>query len=165
MKLIKVLDIVNQIEKSSFLKIIDNISSDLRTSNKEIDKILSECEGEIKNIDNVNIVKLFHLSKTKFADLVDKKLQFNDFEVYRIAGDFETSYGTILIFPPKPKTPSLKGAAKQVVSTLSPIVLTAKKFVKSYSRPGWNWTFGLFKLGIQPKNEVIDEKASQAYSV
>ena len=49
--------------------------------NKEIDKILSECEGEIKNIDNVNIVKIFQLSKTKFADLVDKKLQFNDFQL------------------------------------------------------------------------------------
>ena len=81
MKLIKILDIVNQIEKSSFLKIIDNLSSELRTSDKEIDKILSECEGQIKNIDNVNIVKLFNLVKPQFKNLLDNKLQFNDFQL------------------------------------------------------------------------------------
>ncbi len=81
MKLIKILDIVNQIEKSSFLKIIDTLSSKLRISNKEIDKILSECEGQIKNIDNDNIVKLFHLTKPQFANLIDEKLQFNNFQL------------------------------------------------------------------------------------
>ena len=30
------------------------------------------------------------------------------------------------------------------------------------SCPGWNWTFGLIKLGSQSKSEVVDEKASQA---
>ncbi len=81
MKLIKILDIVNQIEKSSFLKIIDNLSSELRISNKEIDKILSECEGQIKNIDNDNILKLFQLTKSQFANLIDEKLQFNNFQL------------------------------------------------------------------------------------
>ncbi len=37
MRLMKILDIANQIEKSSFLKLIDTISSDLRKSNTSID--------------------------------------------------------------------------------------------------------------------------------
>ena len=59
MRLIKILDIINQIERSSFLKIIDNFSTNLRSLNKEIDTILAEGEDQIKNVDNENIVKLF----------------------------------------------------------------------------------------------------------
>ena len=63
------------------MKIIDNLSSEIRTSGKEIDKILSEYEGQIKNIDNANIVKLFNLTKPQFKNLLDNKLQFNDFQL------------------------------------------------------------------------------------
>jgi hypothetical protein len=40
MRFIKVLDTVNQIEKSSFYKILDTITNNLRESNKEINKTL-----------------------------------------------------------------------------------------------------------------------------
>jgi len=42
MKLSKVLDIVNQMEKSSFLKLIDTFSNDLKSSNNEIKEILEK---------------------------------------------------------------------------------------------------------------------------
>ncbi len=61
MRLMKILDIANQFEKSSFLKLIDTTSSDLRKSNTSIDKILTESEGGIKRIDNATVVKLFNL--------------------------------------------------------------------------------------------------------
>ncbi len=81
MRLIKILDTVTAIEKSSFLKIIDNLSSELRSSNSEIDKILSEGEDQIRNIDNTNIFKLFNLTKTQFSNLIEEKLQYNDFHL------------------------------------------------------------------------------------
>lgn len=81
MKLIRIIDMISQIEKSSFLKIIDNLSADLRTTNKEIEKILSESEGQIKNVDNDNIVKLFNLVKKGFRARIERKLQFNNFQL------------------------------------------------------------------------------------
>ena len=81
MRLIRILDIVNQIERSSFLKIIDNLSLDLKTTHKEIDKILSESEGQIKNVDNSNIVKLYNLVKKQFCDKIERELQFNNFHL------------------------------------------------------------------------------------
>jgi len=81
MRLIKILDLVTQIEKSSFLKIIDNLASGFRSSNSEIDKILSEGEDQIRNIDNANIFKLFNLTKDGFSNLIDEKLQYNDYHL------------------------------------------------------------------------------------
>jgi len=81
MKLFKILDIVNQIEKSSFLKILDNISNDLRGKNKEIDEILSDSEGQIKNIDDANIVKLVQHTKAEFTNDLNEKLQLCDFQL------------------------------------------------------------------------------------
>lgn len=42
MKLEKILDSVNSLEKNSFLKIIDNIISNVSKDYKEIEKILSK---------------------------------------------------------------------------------------------------------------------------
>ena len=55
MKLDKVLNSVNQIEKSSFLKIIDSISNEKRQSVPEINKILSGKTGGIKDIEYEDI--------------------------------------------------------------------------------------------------------------
>lgn len=81
MRLIKILDNVNQIEKSSFLKIMDNISSELRNDNNEIDAILSKGEDQIRNIDNANIVKLFNLTTSQISNLIREKLDYNDFQL------------------------------------------------------------------------------------
>ncbi|HOG43108.1 MAG TPA: hypothetical protein PLD55_03745 [bacterium] len=80
MKLSKVLDIVNQMEKSSFLKLIDNFSNDLKSSNNEIREILEKNGCPLKNIENENIVKLFNFSQDKFENLFEKTLNYNSFQ-------------------------------------------------------------------------------------
>ncbi|MDA3865447.1 MAG: hypothetical protein PF489_01720 [Salinivirgaceae bacterium] len=74
MKLEKILDNVNSLEKNSFLKIIDNIKSSNPKNSKEIDKILSESSNDLKSVDSINIAKVFGLVKDEFAEAV--KLEF-----------------------------------------------------------------------------------------
>jgi len=70
MKLEKILDNVNSLEKNSFLKIIDNIKSCNPRNSKEIDKILSESSIDLKSVDSINIAKVFNLVKNEFAETV-----------------------------------------------------------------------------------------------
>lgn len=81
MRLIKVLDLVNQIEKSSFLKILDGFSVELKNTTPQIDEILSECEGQLKNVDNQNIVNLFNLLKGKYAAHLNNRIKFSDYQL------------------------------------------------------------------------------------
>ena len=76
MKLERILDNVNSLEKNSFLKIIDNIKSSNPTNCKEIDKILSTGSNDLKNIDSINMAKVFDLVKNEFAETV--KTEFVD---------------------------------------------------------------------------------------
>jgi len=70
MRLEKILDNLNSFEKNSFLKIIDNIISSKPHNAKTIDKILSDTSKDLKNVDNINIAKVFHLILDEFADLI-----------------------------------------------------------------------------------------------
>lgn len=70
MKLEKILDNVNSLEKNSFLKIIDNIKSGSPRNSKEIDKILSDSSNDLKSVDSINIAKVFNLVKEEFAETV-----------------------------------------------------------------------------------------------
>ncbi len=70
MKLEKILDNINSLEKNSFLKIIDNIKSCNPKNSKEIDKILSDSSNNLKSVDSINIVKVFDLVKDEFAETV-----------------------------------------------------------------------------------------------
>jgi hypothetical protein len=70
MKLEKILDNLNSLEKNSFLKIIDTIKSDNPKNSKEIDKILSDSSNNLKGVDSINIAKVFELIKDEFADTV-----------------------------------------------------------------------------------------------
>jgi hypothetical protein len=70
MKLEKILDNVNSLEKNAFLKIIDNIKSGNPKNSKEIDKVLSERNNDLKNVDSINIAKVFNLVKDEFAKIV-----------------------------------------------------------------------------------------------
>jgi len=85
MKLLKLLDVVNQIEKSSFLKILDSCCNEVKkTDNKlcaQIDKILSEGEGQLKNVDNQNIVNLFNLLKDSYAKHLNEKIKYSDIQL------------------------------------------------------------------------------------
>lgn len=73
MKLEKILDNVNSLEKNSFLKIIDNIISNRPANHKEIEKILSENNNNLKGIDNINITKVFNLITDEFSNVVKQE--------------------------------------------------------------------------------------------
>ena len=81
MRLVKILDLVNQIEKSSFLKILDGFCLELKKTTPQIDKILSEGEGQLKNVDNQNIVNLFNLLKDRYSAHLFNKIKFSDFQL------------------------------------------------------------------------------------
>jgi hypothetical protein len=67
MKLERILDSINSLEKNSFLKIIDNIIASSPKKSKEIDKILSGNNNELKSCDNANISKVFNLITDEFT--------------------------------------------------------------------------------------------------
>jgi hypothetical protein len=67
MKLEKILDSTNSLEKNSFLKIVDNIIASTPKKIKEIDKILSGNNNELKSCDNANISKVFNLITDEFT--------------------------------------------------------------------------------------------------
>ncbi len=83
MRLMKILDIANQFEKSSFLRLIDTASSDLdlRKSNTSIDKILTESGGDIKKIDNASVVKLFNLIRPQLLDHYKEQMRYNEMQL------------------------------------------------------------------------------------
>ncbi|MDD2984587.1 MAG: hypothetical protein PHQ74_14495 [Crocinitomicaceae bacterium] len=71
MKLEKILDSLNSLEKNSFIKIIDNIVSNKPKNYKEIEKIISESDKlGLKNFDNVVISKIFDLITDEFAKII-----------------------------------------------------------------------------------------------
>jgi len=75
MKLEKVLNQLNSLEKNSFLKVIDNIISDNPKNKKGIDKIL-EGEEQLKNTDSANIAKIFSLINDEYLAQID--LEFSN---------------------------------------------------------------------------------------
>lgn len=74
MKLERILENLNSLEKNSFLKIIDNIKLSNPKNNKEIDKILSNINYDLKNADSINIAKVFELVSDEFVESV--KVEF-----------------------------------------------------------------------------------------
>jgi hypothetical protein len=71
MKLERILDNLNSFEKNSFLKIIDSIIVDGGPRNaKAIDKILTDSSKDLKNMDNINVAKVFNLVEDEFAECI-----------------------------------------------------------------------------------------------
>lgn len=70
MKLERILDSINSLEKNSFLKIVDNIIAGSPKKSKEIDKILSGNNNELKSCDNANISKVFNLITDEFTKTI-----------------------------------------------------------------------------------------------
>jgi len=70
MKLEKILDKLNSFEKNSFLKIIDSIISKNPKNTQKIERILSDTNKELKNVDNLNIARVFNLIEDEFAEFV-----------------------------------------------------------------------------------------------
>lgn len=67
MKLEKILDNLNSFEKNAFLKIIDSILADKPKNAQAIDKILTDSSRDLKNMDNINVAKVFGLVEDEFA--------------------------------------------------------------------------------------------------
>ena len=68
MKLDKILDKLNSLEKNAFLKIVDTIITSNPSNQKEVEKILSETDKGLKNADNINISKVFTLIEKEFTN-------------------------------------------------------------------------------------------------
>lgn len=68
MKLERILDNLNSFEKNSFLKIIDGILIDKPKNAQAIEKLLSDSSRDLKNMDNINISKVFSLVEDEFAE-------------------------------------------------------------------------------------------------
>jgi hypothetical protein len=73
MKLEKILDQLNSLEKNSFLKIIDSIISDNPKKTEQIDKILNIDSKDLKSVDNINISRIFDVVKDDFRKLIHKE--------------------------------------------------------------------------------------------
>jgi len=75
MKLKKILDLLNSLEKNAFIKIIDNIIANNPKKSTEIEKILSEPNKRLKNVDSIVISKIFELVKDEFSEILKSYFQ------------------------------------------------------------------------------------------
>jgi hypothetical protein len=73
MKLEKILDQLNSFEKNQFLKVITSIIDTNPKKADEINKILIDNNKDLKNVDNLNIVSVFHLIEEEFAEYIKKE--------------------------------------------------------------------------------------------
>ena len=81
MKLLKVLSKVNQIEKISFLKILDGFCAESRKITPQVDQILTQSANQLKNVDDANIVKLFNLLNDKYSKHLEEKIKFSNYQL------------------------------------------------------------------------------------
>ena len=81
MKLLKILSKVNQIEKISFLKILDGFCTESRKITPQVDQILSQGANQLKNVDDANIAKLFNLLNEKYSAHLEKKIKFSNYQL------------------------------------------------------------------------------------
>ena len=68
MKLNRILDQLNSFEKNSFLKIIDTILASKPKNTKEIERVLSSTNRDIKSADHQNIAEVFSLIEDEFMN-------------------------------------------------------------------------------------------------
>jgi len=70
MRLETILEHLNSFEKNSFLKIIDSILANSPKNAVEVDKILSDTSRDLKNMDNINVAKVFNLVEDEFTEYI-----------------------------------------------------------------------------------------------
>jgi hypothetical protein len=74
MKLERILESLNSLEKNSFIKIIDNIISGTPKNTKTVESLLSNSEQEgLKNLENVAVSKIFSLVEEEYSKEVGKQ--------------------------------------------------------------------------------------------
>lgn len=106
MKLEKILENVNSLEKNSFLKIIDNIKSGSPKNSKEIDKILSNISSYFDELEKDDKVGISVDGYEKLLVDLDatlpsfKKLVFTEFEM---SNDIVLNSSTLLEYNIKPR--------------------------------------------------------------
>ena len=75
MKLERILDNLNSFEKNAFLKIIDSILTDRPKNAQAVDKILTDSSKDLKNMDNINVAKVFGLVEDEFAEYIKEEFR------------------------------------------------------------------------------------------
>ena len=75
MKLEKILGELNSFEKNQFLKVITCIIETPPRRTDEIEKILIDSDKDLKKVDNLNIVNVFHLIEDEFAEDIKAKFR------------------------------------------------------------------------------------------
>ena len=88
MDLINILNKVNQIEKISFLKILDRYSEKNREKNPRIDKILSKSDNVLKKADDSNIVQLFNFLRDDYVKHLGHGIKFSSYQIELIVEIF-----------------------------------------------------------------------------
>ncbi len=74
MKLEKILASLNSFEKNAFLKIIDGILLDKPKNSEAIGSILSTDNRDLKNVDNINVSKVFSLLEDEFIEFIQDEI-------------------------------------------------------------------------------------------
>lgn len=69
MKLEKVLERLNSLEKGQFLKIINNLSS-TEKNNPKLDAILSQADSNLKNADALQVTQAFEVLSNRYVDFI-----------------------------------------------------------------------------------------------
>lgn len=96
MKLEKILNQLNSFEKNAFLKVITNLIEKTPKKSAEIEKILIDSDRDLKNVDTLNIVTVFHLVEDEFQEYVKSEL-FNTDSQFDILIDILIRDGNCLM--------------------------------------------------------------------
>jgi hypothetical protein len=70
MKLEKILNNINSLEKNSFIKIVDTLIANRPKKSKEIEALLSDASRDLKSMDSINIVKVFNFLEKEFEEYI-----------------------------------------------------------------------------------------------
>jgi hypothetical protein len=79
-RLLTLLGFINQIEKNSFLKILDELGVDARKSGLApvVERILLAGDGKLKNVDDSSIASLFKALENAYSEHLRARLAFGD---------------------------------------------------------------------------------------
>lgn len=75
MKLLQILETTNSLEKNSFFKILNNLIE--KNSTIEIEEILNDKNQQVKDFENDDIIKVFHLLKNDYVTFLKAELNQN----------------------------------------------------------------------------------------
>lgn len=75
MRVSEILNEVNTFEKNNFLRVVDQIISEKPKGHKEIEKILSQIDGQIKNADNLSVENVFNLVSSEYKNYIQLEFQ------------------------------------------------------------------------------------------